>query len=84
MKEQKIIYYKDELNDEFSGPKITPIKIDENYKYIHKNPFWNFASLIAQNILSMPIKMLYSKIKFRIQYIGKEKIKPFKKFKNRV
>lgn len=75
---KKTIYYSDELNEEFSTAKITPRKIDENYKYIHKNPFWNFASLIAQNILSMPIKILYSKIKFRIQYIGKEKIKPFK------
>ena len=35
MKEQKIIYYKDELNDEFSGAEITPRKIDENYKYKH-------------------------------------------------
>ena len=34
MKEQKIIYYKDELNDEFSGAEITPRKIDENYKEI--------------------------------------------------
>ena len=79
MKEQKIIYYKDELNDEFSGPKIIPIKIDENYVYIHKNPFWNITSYILQNILSMPIKILYSKIKFRIKYVGKEKIKAYKK-----
>ena len=33
MKEQKIIYYKDELNDEFSGPKIIPIKIDKNNNF---------------------------------------------------
>lgn len=78
-KSKKINYYKDELNDEFSGAKITPRIIDENYKYIHKNPLWNFVSALLQNILSMPIKILYSKLKFRIKYIGKEKLKPYKK-----
>ena len=38
---EKIIYYEDELNDEFSTAKIEPRKIDENYKYIHKNVIWN-------------------------------------------
>ena len=36
---QKIIYYKDELNDEFSETKIVPRKIDEKYKYNHKSMF---------------------------------------------
>ena len=79
MKEQRIIYYKDELNDEFSGAEITPRVIDENYKYIHKNPLWNFASFLLQNVISMPIKVLYGKLKFRIKYIGKEKLKPYRK-----
>lgn len=79
MKEQKIIYYKDELNDEFSGAEITPRKIDENYKYIHKNVIWNVTSFILQNILSLPIKYLYSHLKLKIKYVGKEKYKPYKK-----
>ena len=79
MKSNKINYYKDELNDEFSGANITPRVIDENYKYIHKNPLWNFASFLLQNVLSMPIKIIYGKTKFRIKYIGKEKLKEYKK-----
>ena len=79
MENKKVIYYEDELNDEFSGTHIPAIKIDENYKYIHKNPVWNLCSFILQNILSVPVKLLYSKIKFRLKYVGKEKIKPYKK-----
>ena len=79
MKPKKIIYYEDELNDEFSESNIIPKRIDENYKYIHKNPLWNFASLILQNILFVPLKVLHPKIKFRIKYIGKEKITKYKK-----
>lgn len=78
MKEKRIIYYSDELNDEFSSAEITPIKIDKNYKYRH-NKLWDIISSITQNILSMPIKIGYTKIKFKIQYIGKEKLKEYKK-----
>lgn len=78
MKEQKIIYYTDELNEEFSTAKITPRIIDENYKYNH-NLLWDVTSYIVQNFLSMPIKVLYAKIKFRIKFIGKEKLKKCKK-----
>ncbi|MBO5478937.1 MAG: 1-acyl-sn-glycerol-3-phosphate acyltransferase [Clostridia bacterium] len=78
MKNKKVIYYEDEINDEFSTKKIVPRKIDENYQYIHKNPFWNICSFILQNVISMPIKVLYAKIKFKIQYIGREKLKSYK------
>ena len=79
MKKQKIIYYEDELNDEFSTAKIEPRKIDENYKYIHKNVIWNACAFLLQNVISLPIKYLYAKIKFKTKTIGKEKLKPYKK-----
>lgn len=79
MKNEKIIYYEDELNEEFSTAKIEPRKIDENYKYIHKNVIWNASAFLLQNVISLPIKYLYAKIKFRTKTIGKEKLKPYKK-----
>ena len=72
--ESEIIYYKDELNDEFSKAVIVPRKIDENFKY-DKNPFWDFCSALIQNFFSMPIKVLHSKIVFRHKIIGREKFK---------
>ena len=78
METKKVIYYKDELKDEFSGTYIKPIKIDESFKYIHKNPLWNACSFVLQNVLSVPVKLIYSKIKFRVKYVGKEKIKAYK------
>lgn len=79
MKQQKIIHYHDELNDEFSTVKIKPKIIDENYKYIHKNVIWNICAFLLQNIISVPIKYLYAKLKFKTKCIGKEKIKKYKK-----
>ena len=75
MDNTKVIYYEDELNDEFSEVKIVPKKIDENYKYIHKNVIWNACAFLLQNVLSLPIKYLYAKIqkmqKYGIFYIWK-------------
>ena len=79
MKEKQVIYYEDELNDEFSTVQIIPRVIDENYPYFHQNPLWDITSYLLQNIISMPIKVLYAKLKFRIKYIGKEKLKKYKK-----
>ncbi len=76
--EQKIIYYKDELNDEFSDAKIVPRKIDEKYKYFHRNPFWKILAFLF-NLIVLPIKFIYPKVKFRIKYIGKEKLRKYKK-----
>ena len=58
MKSNKINYYKDELNDEFSGANITPRVIDENYKYIHKNPLWNFASFLQKEVIRFDLCLL--------------------------
>ena len=69
-----VIYYSDELNDEFSSAKIYPRFIDEKYKYKH-GIIWNLCSLLIQNIISMPIKYGYAKLKFRIKFVGKEKLK---------
>ena len=77
MKGKRVIYYSDELNDEFSSAKIVPRVIDENYKYEH-GKIWNIISWSIQNVLSMPIKIGYAKLKFRIKYVGKEKLKEYK------
>lgn len=73
--EKKTIFYQDELNDEFSEAVITPRVIDKNYIYLHKNKVWKFCSYLVQNVLSMPIKVIYAKCKFHIRYVGKEKLR---------
>ena len=76
--DKKTIYYTDELNDEFSKVQMKPRVIDEKYNY-NKNPIWDFCSLIFQNFLSMPIKIIDSKLKFKHKIIGREKLKKHKK-----
>lgn len=77
-KSPEIVYYNDEVNDEFSKVQMKERIIDEKYKY-NKNPLWDFCSHIFQNILSMPIKVIDSKLKFNHKFVGKEKLKKHKK-----
>lgn len=74
---KKVIYYTDELNDEFSSAKIKPRVIDGRYAY-KRGRVWNCISWTIQNVLSMPFKIGYAKLKFRIKYVGKEKFKQCK------
>ncbi len=73
--EQKIIYYKDELNDEFSTAVITPKKIDENYVYVYKNPWKKFTHFFWYRIIATPIAFLYMKIYFGHKIVNKKALK---------
>ncbi len=72
--EKRVIYYSDPLNEEFSEARITPRTIDKDFAYFH-GPLWDLSSLVIQNVLSMPVKLLYLLFKFRHRYVGKEKLK---------
>jgi len=78
MNEKRVFYYENELEDEFSKAKIIPRVIDEKYKY-KKGFMWDKISYLVQNVFSEPIKIIYPKLKFKIKYIGREKVKPYKK-----
>lgn len=75
--ERKVIYYGDELNDEYSQAQIVPRVVDKDFCYFHSG-LWDGCSLVVQNVLSMPVKYLYARLKFRIRYVGREKLKDCK------
>ncbi len=75
MDKRKVIYYTDELNDEFSTAVITPKKIDGNYIYCHDSLFKKFTHFFWYRVIATPIAFLYTKTAFGHKVIGKEKLK---------
>ena len=75
----KIIYFDNEKDNEFSGISKKTITIDENFKYVHNNIVWKFLSFIAYRIIMPPIAFLWCKIKFHSKMVNKKALKPFKK-----
>lgn len=79
-KEQKVFYYSDPLNDEFSSAKIETKTIDENYRYVRINTFLGKLSrLFWYHIVFRPFGFLRLKLKFHHKIIGKEKLKETRK-----
>lgn len=78
MDKRKVIYYTDELNDEFSTTEITPRKIDENYVYIYNTPFKRFTHFFWYRIVATPIAYAYVRLTFGHQIRGRQKFEKHK------
>lgn len=74
----KVIYYSDELNDDFSGIKRDTITVDEKYKY-KRSLLWRFFSMFLYRIIMTPIAFLYMKIKFGFKVVNKKALKKERK-----
>jgi 1-acyl-sn-glycerol-3-phosphate acyltransferase len=79
MDKRKIIYYSDELNDEFSLTEITPRRIDSEYIYCHTSLFKRFTHFFWYRIIFTPIAFFHSKLVHHHKTVGKEKLKAYKK-----
>ena len=73
----KIIYYKDELNDEFAGDSIKPKKIDEHFFYGDNSFAWRIIHYFWYKIIAHPIAYFFMKLKYRHVFVNKKAIKPY-------
>jgi 1-acyl-sn-glycerol-3-phosphate acyltransferase len=74
---RKVIYYTDELNDEFSTAQIKAKRIDAKYIYCHDSVFKRFTRFFWYRIVATPITFLYVKLFMHRRLYGKEKLKPY-------
>ena len=76
---RKVIYYTDELHDEFSTAVIDPIRIDKNYTYVRTSPFRRFTHFFWYRIVAMPLAFLYTKIAFHHKIVNAKVLKRYQK-----
>lgn len=79
MEKRRVIYYEDELNDEFSVAEIEPKKIGKDYKYVHTSLFKRFTHFFWYRMVATPIAFFYTKFAHRHKTVGKERLKLHKK-----
>lgn len=60
----KIIYYQNELEDEFSKAIIHPREIGDDYVYVYNNIFKKFTHFFWYRIVATPIAFFYLKLGF--------------------
>ena len=76
-KKQQVIYYTDELNDEFSTAVITPKYIGKDWRYIHTSFWKKLTHFFWYRIVAVPIAFFYLKCKFSHKIVGRKKIKGY-------
>lgn len=76
--EPKIIYYKNELEDEFSTALITAKTIDGGYKYEGGVSFF-LGKLFFYQIIAKPLALCFMKLKFGHKVVNKQLLKEAKK-----
>ena len=55
MEKRRIIYYTNELEDEFSRAQIKPRVIDGSYVYLHNSPWKRFTHFFWYRLVATPI-----------------------------
>lgn len=76
-KKQRVIYYKDELNDDFGEVGLSRPAIPENYKYI-RSGVGKFFSDALYYLIAYPILRVFC-LFAGVRIKGKKKLKPLKK-----
>ena len=78
MDKRTVIYYEDELNDEFSVAEITPKTIDGSYVYDHTSVWKRFTHFFWYRMVATPVAYIYMKAAFRHKVVGREKLEGFR------
>ncbi|MCQ2523406.1 MAG: 1-acyl-sn-glycerol-3-phosphate acyltransferase [Lachnospiraceae bacterium] len=79
MKYPEVIYFENELEDEFSKGGINPIKIDENYRY-EGGKFRSVSRAVFYHVLAKIIAGLYLPLGWGHKVYGREKMRGYKSF----
>ena len=72
---QRIIYYRDEVNDDFAGTNIKTKPLRENYRYIRESAVWKTASFVLYRVIAQPLVFLFVKTVYRQRFENKEVLK---------
>ena len=78
MKTKKVIYYSDELNDDFAGNNIDTKKVEPNFKYIHKSIFWRILVFIFYRLIATPVAWFTCHILYGTKIYNRKALKKIK------
>ena len=76
----RVLYYSDELNDDFAATRIVRRGVKPNYRYFNKGVLGALGKLLIYRIFVTPIGFIYTKLFKRVIYKNK---KVMRRYKNR-
>ncbi len=75
----KVIYYTDELTDDFGGTATVTQPVDPNYVYYRNNFGHNLNHWFWNRVIAVPIAYLHAKIKFGWRMVNRQAFRQVKK-----
>lgn len=75
MKAERVIYWSDERNDDFSGNDISTVKVGADFKFVRKSPVWRFFAFIAYYVIAVPLVFLISKLYLGLRFENRKAVK---------
>ena len=76
---RKVIYYSDELTEEFSTAVIEARPIDESYDYGGRGFFWTVKHLFWYRIVATPLALLYLRLFWHHKIVNRRLLAPYKR-----
>lgn len=79
MREQKIVYYSDELKDDFANNNIDTKPVEKGFKFLRKSFIWKVFVLILYRMIATPIALFVCYIIHSAKIHNKKVFKKVKK-----
>ena len=76
---KKVIYYSDELNDDFAGTNIKQKPLGKDYRYMNDNIIVRVGTWIVYYLNALPLVFLLQKLVVRQKLVNRKLIKQCKK-----
>ena len=76
---ERVIYYKDEKNDDFSGLDINVKPLDENYKYIRTHPLFKAFEFVFYHAVMIPVVYMLQKVYNHQRFANRKVMKDARK-----
>ncbi len=77
--EDRVIYYKDELNDDFAGVDIEAKPLGEKYQYIHTGWFFRVCEFLFYYIVMVPVVYMLQKLICHQKFANRKVLRQAKK-----
>lgn len=75
----KTVYYKDELNDDFSGLNIKVRPLGKGYKYMHNGYFFKTFEFLFYYVIMIPVVYMLEKVYCHQKFANRKVLKQAKK-----
>ena len=76
---KKIIYYDDELNDDFANNNIKRKPLGNNFKYVHTGFLWRAFEFVLYYVIASPLVYLIQKIYTKQRFANRKAFKKVEK-----